>query len=116
MAFEHHREPLATRHHFAWRQFKFATFAVLFLTLSLLLGMAGYHWLAGLAWIDALLDASMILTGMGPVSPLPTDGAKIFASAYALFSGIAFLTTFSVLIAPVVHRIMHQLHLKADKS
>ena len=61
--------------------------------------------------MDALLNASMILTGMGPVSPLTSDAAKLFASAYAVFSGVAFLTTFSILIAPILHRILHRLHL-----
>jgi len=61
--------------------------------------------------VDALLNASMILTGMGPVSPLTSDAAKLFASAYAVFSGVAFLTTFSILIAPILHRILHRLHL-----
>jgi hypothetical protein len=61
--------------------------------------------------VDALLNASMILTGMGPVSPLTSDAAKLFASAYAVFIGVAFLTTFSILIAPILHRILHRLHL-----
>jgi hypothetical protein len=64
-----------------------------------------------LGWVDSLLNASMILTGMGPVSLLPSDAAKLFASAYAVFSGVAFLTTFSILIAPILHRILHRLHL-----
>jgi hypothetical protein len=111
MPFEHHRQPLATHHRFVRRLLKFGAYATAFLAVSLLIGMAGYHWICGLAWVDALLDASMILTGMGPVSPLPNDAAKIFASAYAVFSGVAFLTTFSILIAPVLHRVLHQLHL-----
>jgi hypothetical protein len=112
MPFEHHRQPLASRDRFARRLLKFAGYGLAFLTLSLLLGVAGYHWIGGLAWVDALLDASMILSGMGPVSPMPNDAAKIFASAYALFSGVAFLMTFSILIAPILHRVLHQLHLK----
>jgi len=92
----------------------FAGYAGLFLAASLGLGVLGYHWLCGLGWVDAVLNASMILTGMGPVSPMPTDAAKLFASAYAVFSGVAFLTTFSILIAPVLHRVLHRLHLRAD--
>jgi len=92
----------------------FAGYAGLFLAASLGLGVLGYHWLRGLGWVDAVLNASMILTGMGPVSPMPTDAAKLFASAYAVFSGVAFLTTFSILIAPVLHRVLHRLHLRAD--
>ena len=111
MSFEHHRQPLASRHHFTRRLLKFAGYSAAFLAVSLLVGMAGYHWIGDLGWVDALLNASMILTGMGPVSPMPSDGAKLFASAYAVFSGVAFLTTFSILIAPILHRILHRLHL-----
>ncbi len=111
MSFEHHRQPLASRDHFARRLLKFAGYSAAFLAVSLLVGMGGYHWIGGLGWVDALLEASMILTGMGPVSPMPSDVAKIFASAYAVFSGVAFLTTFSILIAPILHRILHRLHL-----
>lgn len=111
MSFEHHRQPLAGRDHFARRLLKFAGYSAAFLAVSLLVGMGGYHWIGDLGWVDALLNASMILTGMGPVSPMPSDAAKIFASAYAVFSGEAFLTTFSILIAPILHRILHRLHL-----
>ena len=78
---------------------------------SLALGVLGYHAFAGLSWIDSLLNASMILTGMGPVDRLVTPQAKLFASAYALFSGVAFLTSVGVLAAPVVHRFLHRFHL-----
>ncbi len=111
MSFEHHRQPLASRNHFARRLLKFGGYSAAFLAVSLLVGMGGYHWIGDLGWVDALLEASMILTGMGPVSPMPSDAAKIFASAYAVFSGVAFLTTFSILIAPILHRILHRLHL-----
>ena len=78
---------------------------------SLALGMLGYHLVAGLSWIDALVNASMILTGMGPVDEMSTVGAKLFASFYALFSGVAFLTIVAVLLAPAVHRFLHRFHL-----
>src|SRR5919198_1066901 len=73
-------------------------------------GIVGYHYIAGLSWIDSLLNASMILGGMGPVDPLKTDVAKIFASLYALFSGLAFIGIVSVLLAPFVHRLLHRVH------
>jgi hypothetical protein len=73
-------------------------------------GIFGYHYIARLSWIDSLLNASMILGGMGPVDPLRTDGAKIFASCYALFSGLAFIGVVSVLLAPFVHRLLHRVH------
>jgi hypothetical protein len=79
---------------------------------SLAIGVLGYRFTEGLPWLDALLNASMILGGMGPVNELHTAGGKIFASAYALFSGMAFLATASVLVAPVAHRLLHSLHLE----
>src|SRR5660398_80394 len=83
---------------------------------SLAIGVSGYHFFAKLSWIDSLYNASMILTGMGPVAVLPTSAAKIFASFYALFSGIAFLSTVAVIFAPIVHRLMHKMHLKDDNT
>jgi len=116
MKFEHHRQPLAPRHVFLRRLFRFISYAAIFLSVSLSLGVLGYHYICGLSWVDAVLDASMILAGMGPVSAIPNDAGKYFASAYALFSGVAFLGTFSIIIAPVLHRIMHQLHLNEGKN
>ena len=78
---------------------------------ALTIGVVGYHVTNGLPWLDALVDASMILSGMGPVSPLRTDAAKWFASFYALFSGVVFITTVGVLFAPAVHRYLHKFHL-----
>lgn len=83
---------------------------------SLAIGVVGYHVTAGLSWIDALLNASMILTGMGPVDPLPNTASKVFASAYALFSGVAFLTIVAVMLAPLVHRFLHRFHLELDDA
>ena len=78
---------------------------------SLAIGAVGYRLTAGLPWIDALLNAAMILTGMGPVAPMTTSAAKLFATVYALFSGVAFLTAVSVLFAPAAHRFLHRFHL-----
>jgi hypothetical protein len=80
-------------------------------SVALFAGILGYHAIAGLGWIDSLLNASMILTGMGPVDPMRSDSAKVFASAYALFSGVVFLSAMGVLIAPVFHRFLHKFHL-----
>lgn len=77
---------------------------------ALFIGIAGYHWIAGLKWIDALLDASMILGGMGPVTPLTTNAAKVFASAYALFSGLVFIAVMGIVLSPIVHRVLHKFH------
>ena len=80
----------------------------------LIVGTIGYHYLAPLPWIDAILNASMILSGMGPVDILTTSPAKLFASAYAILSGVVFLSTSAILVAPVVHRLMHYFHLRRD--
>jgi TRAP-type C4-dicarboxylate transport system permease small subunit len=77
---------------------------------ALMIGVFGYHWLAGLGWIDALLDASMILGGMGPVHELRTDCAKIFASCYALFPGLVFIGVMALVLSPLVHRMLHRFH------
>ena len=100
MPFEHHRKPLLTKRQFAQRQFRYAGFSLLILCFSLGIGTAGYKVFGRLHWVDAVLNASMILTGMGPVDHLDTVTGKLFASFYALFSGIAFLTFAGVLFAP----------------
>ncbi len=112
--FEPRHVPLLSPSRFARRLVAFAALAFAIVAGSLTLGTAGYHRFAGLAWIDALLNAAMILAGMGPVSPMETTPAKLFATAYALFSGVAFVTTVAVLFAPVVHRFFHHLHLDLD--
>lgn len=87
-------------------------FAAALIGVALGLGILGYHFIAQFAWIDALLNASMILTGMGPVGTLPSDAAKIFASGYALFSAIVFITATGVLLAPIFHGVLHRFHLE----
>jgi hypothetical protein len=83
---------------------------------SLFLGSAGYHLFGGLPWIDALLNASMILTGMGPVNPLKNTSAKLFATFYSLYSGVAFLTMMAVLTAPLLHRFLHKFYLEVSED
>ena len=82
------------------------------IALVLFIGVAGYHWIAGLGWVDALLEASMILGGMGPISPLKTTSAKLFASGYALFSGLVFIGIMGIVLTPVVHRMLHKFHVE----
>ena len=112
--FEHHREPLISRRQFARRQLHHTLFSLAILAFSIGTGMAGYHMFGGLSWLDSFLNASMILTGMGPVDRMETAGGKLFAAFYALFSGIAFLTFVGVLFAPVYHRFLHKLHLDIE--
>lgn len=77
---------------------------------ALLIGIIGYHWIAGFEWVDSFLEASMILGGMGPVNALHSDGAKIFAALYALFSGVVFIGVMGIILTPVVHRVLHKFH------
>jgi hypothetical protein len=108
--YEHRTEPVASRPLFQRRVALHASVAGGIVALSLGIGALGYHVFAALPWVDAVLNAAMILTGMGPVDPLPTPAAKIFATVYALYSGIAFLAITGLLVAPFVHRLLHRLH------
>jgi Co/Zn/Cd efflux system component len=81
---------------------------------SLLAGMAGYHWLEGMAWIDAFANAAMILSGMGPLAPLQTWGGKLFAGLYALYSGLVLIVAAGIVLAPAVHRLLHQFHVETE--
>ncbi len=117
ITFEHKGKPLLPRPQFVARIFRYFLFSLVLLMVSLGLGIAGYHYINGLSWIDSLVNASMILTGMGPVDPLRNDGAKWFASFYAIFSGVAFLSIVAVFLSPLVHRFLHKLHLdEADEN
>ncbi len=97
---------------FAKRVLKYAIFSILLLALSIGIGILGYHHFGNLGWIDSFYNASMILTGMGPVSEMDSNAAKIFASIYALFSGVVFLSTVAIFFAPFAHRLMHLLHIE----
>lgn len=91
-----------------------AAFAAI--VVSLFMGMAGYHWTEGMPWIDSFVNAAMILSGMGPVGDLHTVGGKVFAGCYALYSGLALITIAAILLAPVVHRFLHQFHIELGKG
>ncbi len=108
--YEHHQKPVLPLAQFLRRVARHGGVSALIILLSLWIGTAGYHYFAGLGWVDSLLNASMILTGMGPVSTLTTDAAKLFASFYALYSGIVFLAATGVFFAPFLHRVLHRMH------
>ncbi|MDZ7374962.1 MAG: hypothetical protein ONB23_13480 [candidate division KSB1 bacterium] len=110
--YEHRSEPILPRHLFVRRLLFHALLAFGVVAFSLAIGVVGYRFIAGLSWIDALMNAAMILGGMGPVNELKTNWGKLFASFYALYSGAAFLSVFAVLVAPFAHRILHRLHLE----
>ena len=114
MKFEHRTQPLIPRAAFARRVIRHLGIAVGIIVVSLGLGVLGYHGLEGLPWMDATLNAAMILGGMGPVTALYTDSGKLFASAYALFAGVVFLVAVGLFLAPIAHRFLHHFHLDLD--
>ncbi|HQQ64168.1 MAG TPA: hypothetical protein PLF22_11435 [Pseudomonadales bacterium] len=111
---EHRQQPLLSSAAFGWRVFRHVAMAATLVLLSLAMGMVGYRELENMSWIDAFLNASMILGGMGPVAALQTDAGKLFAGAYALFSGIIFLVGVGLIFAPLVHRMLHHFHLEDE--
>jgi hypothetical protein len=114
--FEHHSEPLATPAEFVQRLLRYSLITAGIILFSLVIGILGYHYFESLSWIDSLLNASMILGGMGPVNALQTDAGKIFASFYALYSGIILLASVGILVTPIFHRFMHRFHLELEDN
>ncbi|EYD76757.1 hypothetical protein Rumeso_01715 [Rubellimicrobium mesophilum DSM 19309] len=107
---------LHSRAEFLRRVLRFTLFGVAFLAVSLGIGVLGYHRLAGLGWIDSLFNAAMILTGMGPANAMPSDQAKLFASAYAIFGGAVYPAVTAIILYPLLHRMMVVLHIQAAQS
>jgi hypothetical protein len=114
--FERRSERLATQSVFARRMLRYSLVTTGVILFSLGIGMLGYHYLESLSWIDSLLNASMILGGMGPVNTLQTNAGKVFASFYALYSGIILLASVGVLAAPIFHRFLHHFHLELEDN
>ena len=114
--FEHHKQPLASRTEFTKRILRFSALAAGLLSFSLGIGVLGYHFFEGLPWLDSLVNASMLLGGMGPVSPIQTVSGKWFASFYALFAGLIMLVAAGVMVTPIFHRILHHFHLEIEEG
>jgi hypothetical protein len=112
---ENKTKKLPHKSHFYSKFLRSAIVAFLFIAASLFIGMLGYHVFFELPWVDSLYNASLILTGMGPVDKAPSDAAKIFASIYSIYSGVAFLTSVAVLFSPVFHRFLHKFRLDVEE-
>ena len=115
IAFEHKSEALLPRARFGVRMLRALGACAAVIVLSLVLGTVGYHVTEGHDWLEAALNAAMILTGMGPVDELHTGAGKVFAIVYAIFSGVVFLTSVALFLAPIVHRLLHAFHLEEER-
>lgn len=112
--FESRHEPVLPRHRFVRRLVRNSLAALMLITVSLGGGMLGYHGLEGLHWIDAFVNASMILSGMGPVTPMETTAGKLFAGCYALYSGLLLIFITGIILTPVAHRVLHRFHVEGE--
>ena len=114
--YERRHEPLISREVYLRRVVRSGGMAFAAIVAALFLGVSGYHWIEGLPWVDSILNAAMILGGMGPVAELHTTAGKLFAAAYALFSGLMFIVVAGLLFAPVIHRFLHKFHLGGGRK
>ena len=114
--FEHRSQRPLSRHEFARRLARQLMYASLLLGGSVVGGMAGYHWIAGASWIDSVLNASMLLGGMGPVGDIPTSSGKLFAGFFALYAGLVFLAVAALLLGPMFHRALHVFHFESSDT
>ncbi|MFI5220240.1 MAG: hypothetical protein ACHQNT_12205 [Bacteroidia bacterium] len=112
MKLEHRKEEVTSLPDFLLRLARYGLFAAMLIAVSLGIGISGYHYLGQLSWLDSFHMSCMILTGMGPVAEMTTKGAKLFSSFYALYSGVAFLSITAVFFAPIIHRLLHILHVE----
>lgn len=114
--YESKSKPLLPIHLFYRRVLKNIVFALGILAICLVIGLIGFHYTAKASWIDAFHHSSMLLSGMGPVINIDSNGGKIFSSLYALFSGVVFITNIGIILAPIMHRLYHRLHLEEDDA
>jgi hypothetical protein len=116
LSYESRHEHVLNRRQFAKRLAKTSGVAAVLIGLSLAAGMAGYRHFEGMPWIDAFANAAMILSGMGPLSPLRTWSGKLFAGVYALYSGLTVIVAAGLIFAPIVHRILHRFHAELEQD
>ncbi len=112
--YEHKKQRLVPMKTFYKRILSNLVIALLVIVVCLLIGTTGYHYTAGVGWLDAFHNAAMILSGMGPVVVITTEGGKWFSSFYAIFSGVVFITNLGIILAPAIHRLFHRLHLEEE--
>ena len=112
---EPRHSPLLPRRKFFIRMGWHLATGLCLIAISLAIGMSGYAWFEKMRWIDAFVNASMILSGMGPLDPIKTTAGRIFVGTYSLFSGVVFLTTVGFFLMPIVHRALHKFHLESGK-
>jgi hypothetical protein len=110
--FEHRAQPVAPANQFMIRLAHSGVIALVLVAVSLFGGMAGYHFLERLSWIDAFLNAAMLMGGMGPVDVPTTNGGKLFAGLYALYCGLAVIFVAGIILAPIAHRVLHKFHME----
>ena len=113
---EHRGEPIIPPRQFIARLAQSGVIALALIGISLVIGMLGYHTFESLSWIDAFLNAAMLLGGMGPVNPLLTTAGKLFAGLYALYCGLAVILVAGVILTPVAHRVLHRFHLEGGNE
>jgi hypothetical protein len=116
MLFEYRNQPLLPRPKFAKRLLKSTLLGLALIFISLIIGIIGYRVTEGMSWIDAFLNAAMLMGGMGPVDILQTDAGKLFAGIYALYSGLILLVTVGIIAAPIYHRFLHHFNLELDEE
>ena len=116
MKLEHRRQKVVSFTTFIFRLGRYALFSLMLIIFSVSIGTIGYYYFGQLEWLDSFHMSCMILTGMGPVVEMETGGAKIFSSFFALYSGVAFLSITAVFFAPIVHRLLHILHVESDED
>ncbi|MCU7552412.1 hypothetical protein OCK74_25050 [Chitinophagaceae bacterium LB-8] len=112
MNLEHKKQEVAPFSVFILRIVRYSLFALMLIFISVLIGVIGYRYFGKLNWVDSFYMSCMILTGMGPVADMTTKGAKLFSSFYALYSGVAFLSITAVFFTPIIHRLLHILHVE----
>jgi hypothetical protein len=114
--FEHAREPVISRRRFIWRMFIAIGLWLSLTLIGLVIGIAGYAIFEGMPWVDAYVNAAMILSGMGPIGELKTTAGKIFAGTYAIFSGLIIVIATSFVLAPIFHRVLHRFHVETTRQ